>query len=216
MNFFQKIYYNNKPLILTTDSRHYINMHDAADYLLLTGAIKENYLVAMEYLESQNTPGVIIADNSEQALLDGIHQLYSPIDAAGGVVFNERNEVLMIYRRGKWDLPKGKRDEGEDMEACALREVEEETGLKKLTLGKKISDTYHVYAQHGQHLLKRTAWYEMHTTSDEKLVPQQEENIEEARWVSADELPPILEKTYEAIIEVLGKSGIMDDDGSDV
>lgn len=208
MYFAQKIYYNNKPLILTNDSKTYIRDNDTADYLLLTGAIRENYKVAMEYLESANTPGVIIEDTSPENLLGQMHQLYKPIDAAGGVVFNEAKEILMIYRRGKWDLPKGKRDEGESMEDCAIREVQEETGLKNVSLGKKICDTYHVYSQNNTNLLKRTAWYEMHTSINEKLVPQQEENIEEARWIGEDDWSLVLSKTYEAIIEVLDHAGL--------
>jgi 8-oxo-dGTP pyrophosphatase MutT (NUDIX family) len=208
MYFAQKIYYNNKPLILTNDSKTYIRDTDTADYLLLTGAIRENYKVAMEYLESATTPGVIIEDASPEALVEQMHSLYKPIDAGGGVVLNEAGDVLMIYRRGKWDLPKGKRDDGESMEECAVREVKEETGLKNIALGKKICDTYHIYSQNNKNLLKRTAWYEMHTSVNEKLVPQQEENIEEARWINEDDWSLVLSKTYEAIIEVLGSAGL--------
>ena len=68
------------------------------------------------------------------------------IIAAGGLVLNEKNELLMIFRRNKWDLPKGKLDEGESIEACALREVKEETGLQKLKLEKFIDITFHDYA----------------------------------------------------------------------
>ena len=109
----------------------------------------------------------------------------------------------MIYRRGKWDLPKGKRDDGEEIDYCALREVSEETGLQQLTLGDKICDTYHVYAQNGQSLLKCTAWFKMFGSSKEKLVPQKEENILDARWINIREMGPVVFKSYEAIREVL-------------
>ena len=117
-------------------------------------------------------------------------------------------EVLLIFRRGVWDLPKGKCDEGETIDACALREVSEETGLRKLKLGEKICDTYHVYSQNKQNLLKRTAWYKMKGTVKEEPVPQAEENIQEVRWVKDEDLPLIAFKSYEAIREVMQKAGV--------
>lgn len=209
MDFIQKIYYNNKPLILTTDGRGYIKAYAAAaDYLLLDGALPRNFRVATEHLDKQGTTGVIITDASAKALVKELHSIYTPIDAGGGVVLNEDGNVLMIYRRGKWDLPKGKRDEGEEIDYCALREVSEETGLEQLTLGDKICDTYHVYTQGGENLLKRTTWYKMFGTRKEKLIPQKEENIMEARWVAEKDLGPIVASSYEAIQEVLHEAGM--------
>lgn len=208
MPFDRKIYYYNKPLILTDDAGHYIaNRPEAASYLLLKGGSDESTVQAIRHLEKPRATGVIIEGATEEALLAEIHKTYSPIDAAGGVVRNEHGDVLMIHRRGKWDLPKGKRDEGEDMETCALREVEEETGLKEMTLGPKICDTYHIYSQFGQDLLKRTAWYEMHTTTREILIPQAEENISEVRWIGEKDLTAAASQTYEAIKEVLRCAG---------
>ncbi len=208
MYYAQKIYYTNKPLILTNDARSYVKEHPvAAGYLHLVGAFQRNFRLGFHHLEKFHGLGCIIEDISPQALQYELHRLYAPIDAAGGVVTNEDGNVLMIYRRGKWDLPKGKRDEGEDMPACALREVSEETGLQQLKLGEKICDTFHIYSQHKQALLKRTAWYHMDGTAREKLIPQAEENIEEARWVSAESITPILRKTYDAIKEVLKEAG---------
>jgi 8-oxo-dGTP pyrophosphatase MutT (NUDIX family) len=209
MYFVQKIYYNNKPLILTNDSASYLKEHPvAAGYLSLTGAFMRNYRLAIDHLDKPRTLGAVIEDLSPKELQAQLHQLYTPIDAAGGVVRNEHDEVLMIYRRGKWDLPKGKRDDGENMAECALREVSEETGLKKIKLGDKICDTYHVYAQNNKQLLKRTAWYHMEASVKEILEPQTEENILEARWIQEDELAPVVFKTYDAIKEVLQEAGI--------
>lgn len=208
MEYAQKIYYTNKPLILTNDARSYIKEHPlASGYLLLTGAFPRNFRLAFQHMDKFHSLGCIIEDISLQALQRELHKLYEPIDAAGGVVQNEDGNVLMIYRRGKWDLPKGKRDDGEDMASCALREVTEETGLHQLELGEKICDTYHIYSQHKQALLKRTAWYHMNGTAKEELVPQAEENIEEARWISAEGINPVLRKTYDAIKEVLKEAG---------
>lgn len=208
MNFTQKIYFNNKPLILTNDSKGYISQHAiAAGYPLFTGAFTRNYRLAFAHLEKPGTLGAIIEDVSPESLQKELYELYTPVDAGGGVVTNEAGAVLMIYRRGKWDLPKGKRDDGEDIGQCAIREVSEETGLQKITLGEKICDTYHVYAQNRQNLLKCTAWYKMKGVSSEKLVPQKEENIQEARWIGDKELGKIVYKSYDAIREVLELAG---------
>lgn len=104
------------------------------------------------------------------------------IQAAGGLVHNTAGKALVIYRRGYWDMPKGKLDKGETPSAAALREVEEETGLKNLVLGRELPNTYHTYRTDKRRILKRTYWYEMQTT-DTELVPQAEEDIEQAEWV---------------------------------
>jgi 8-oxo-dGTP pyrophosphatase MutT (NUDIX family) len=209
MDFAQKIYYNNKPLILATSSRQYIADHAIAEgYLSFTGAFTRNYRLAMQHLDKPGTLGAIIEDVSSASLQKQLHDLYDPIDAGGGIVVNEKDEVLMIYRRGKWDLPKGKRDKGEGIDECALREVSEETGLQNLTLADKICDTYHIYSQNKQNLLKRTAWYRMKASSTEELVPQKEENILEARWIHPDDLGSFVYKSYEAIREVLLQAGL--------
>ena len=209
MNFSQKIYFNDKQLILTTDKEGYINNNRAAEtYIFFNGASLRSYTQAVLQLEKPGTTGAIIEDVSMDSLLGQLHALYHPIDAAGGVVLNEHDELLMIYRRGKWDLPKGKLDEGEDIELCALREVREETGLQQLTIESKICDTYHIYSQYNEQLLKRTAWYKMKGTSADKLKPQKEENILEARWVNEVGLQPLAAKSYEAVREVLRTAGL--------
>lgn len=208
MEFAQKIYYNNKPLIITTSSQQYIASHPvAAGYLAFTGASMHNYQLATGHLDKAGTLGAMIEDASADSLRKELYSIYEPIDAGGGVVLNEDGAVLMIYRRGKWDLPKGKRDEGEDIAACALREVSEETGLVELELAEKICDTYHIYSQNKQNLLKRTTWYRMEGTAAEALVPQKEENILEAKWIKPDALAEYAYKSYDAIREVLLQAG---------
>lgn len=208
MIFSRKIYYNNKPLILTADAHSYKKDVPAnGGFLTLTGAFGRNFRLAFQHLSAPRTSGAIIEDISPEALLHELHLLYTPIDAAGGVVENEGGDVLMIYRRGRWDLPKGKRDEGEDMSTCAVREVQEETGLQTLALRDKICDTYHIYEQRGLRLLKTTAWYTMHGKRADTLLPQAEESITEARWIAQTDLGPVVFKSYEAIREVLHSAG---------
>jgi 8-oxo-dGTP pyrophosphatase MutT (NUDIX family) len=212
MNFIQKIFYNDKPLILTTDRDAYINDNPVAEtYEFFDGASLRSYTMALQYMDRPGTRGAVIEDISANSLLSQLHAMYQSIDAGGGVVFNERNDILMIFRRGKWDLPKGKLDKGETIEVCALREVTEETGLTNLSLGEKICDTYHIYTQNNEQLIKRSAWYRMAGTSADKLKPQKEENILEARWVNEKELPAFAAKSYEAIRDVLRMTKVLKD-----
>lgn len=132
------------------------------------------------------------------------------IPAAGGVVNNDKGELLLIYRKGKWDLPKGKLDPGEEAEEAALREVEEETGVQELILDGFLCHSYHLYrdphagpADRGW-ALKTTWWYLMSTLSNAPLVPQAEEQISEVRWFSRAELQDLdLLNTHENIRLVL-------------
>lgn len=117
------------------------------------------------------------------------------IHAAGGVVFNEHNEVLMIYRLDKWDFPKGKVEAGEQYDEAALREVEEETGLHGITLGDALPSTFHTYTLHGEPILKETHWYRMSAPA-QPLTPQTEEDITQATWVPADQVHTLLQNSY--------------------
>jgi 8-oxo-dGTP pyrophosphatase MutT (NUDIX family) len=208
MFFTKKIYINNKPLILTNTITQYITKHAiAAGYLTLKGAFARNFRMAHKHLMGPRSLGVIIEDLSPSALIAELEKCYTPIAAAGGVVTEPEGGVLMIYRRGKWDLPKGKQDEGESMENCAQREVMEETGVPELTMGNKICETYHVYAQGGTDLLKTTHWYHMHTNASHKLIPQQEENIIDVQWIPEAQLGKFVKQSYDAIGDILRQSG---------
>jgi 8-oxo-dGTP pyrophosphatase MutT (NUDIX family) len=130
------------------------------------------------------------------------------IQAGGGLVENEKGEILFMFRRGKWDLPKGKLDPGETLESCALREVEEETGVGQLQLIRFLIITEHIYQERGQFILKRTHWYLMNADSNQPLIPQKEEDITELKWVGTQDHEMILENTYPGILEVLRAGGI--------
>lgn len=209
MIFSKKIYINDKPLILTTDKGDYLAKNPEAEaYMVMSGANKENILSAISQLDKPTLDGIMIEGESEEIIEKQLSKLFRPITAAGGIAYNEDNAILMIYRRGKWDLPKGKLDEGEGIEECALREVMEETGLEHLTITEKIIDTYHIYHQNNEQFLKLTVWYKMTGTKADKLLPQKEENIIEARWVAQKDLAPFASRTYEAIREVLHLAGM--------
>ncbi len=125
---------------------------------------------------------------------------YTIIKAAGGLVFKE-GEVLLIYRLKKWDLPKGKLDDGESSKMGAVREVEEECNIK-VELGKKICSTWHTYKRNGKRILKKTNWYTMHCVDDSEMRPQIEEDIEHLKWMNDREAYQALYNSYASIRQV--------------
>jgi mutator protein MutT len=129
------------------------------------------------------------------------------IIAAGGLVSNEKNELLMMFRRGKWDLPKGKVDEGETLETAAVREIEEETGIKNVSLDKLVGITNHEYFEKhlNEDVIKETHWFVMHASSKTKLIPQTEEDIEKIIWADDRELKECLKNTYSNIKQIIEK-----------
>jgi len=129
------------------------------------------------------------------------------IVAAGGLVFNDNNELLMIFRRKKWDLPKGKLDDGENIEACALREVKEETGLLQVEIKSFAGITYHEYFDKYSKadVIKETHWYKMHAPPDQPLIPQTEEDIEMIEWVDKKDIRSKLRNTYVNIHDIISE-----------
>lgn len=134
------------------------------------------------------------------------------IVAGGGLVLNEAGDLLMIFRRGKWDLPKGKLDEGETIEECALREVSEETGVLQMLMGELIGITFHEYFDKyiGEEVIKETHWFAMKANGRQELIPQTAEDITDIKWVNEEELPGCLENSYPTIVEIVQKAGILD------
>jgi 8-oxo-dGTP pyrophosphatase MutT (NUDIX family) len=111
--------------------------------------------------------------------------------------------VLLIFRRGKWDMPKGKLDEGEDLETCAIREISEETGLKSLKLIRPLQVTYHTYFERERHILKESHWYLVRCNRKTELTPQVEEDIEKCEWVPLNRTETYTGNMHASIIDVL-------------
>ncbi|MBQ5844792.1 MAG: NUDIX domain-containing protein [Alistipes sp.] len=124
------------------------------------------------------------------------------VEAAGGVVVNSRAEILMIYRRGRWDLPKGRIDFGEDAATAACREVVEETGVAGVKIVDTLSNTLHCYNVYGEWEMKLTHWFVMSCQS-EKTIPQSEEDIELVKWCVKEQVVENKKNTYPTIIEVI-------------
>ncbi|PCH77410.1 MAG: NUDIX hydrolase [Flavobacteriaceae bacterium] len=123
--------------------------------------------------------------------------------AAGGVVFNKKEEVLFIYRFGKWDLPKGHIEKGEGKKEAAIREVEEECGISALEIVKKLPTTYHMFERNGQMVLKITHWYQMFSSDQGPLVGQEEEGIELVCFKAKEAQDIALENSYKNIVLLL-------------
>lgn len=134
-------------------------------------------------------------------------QYYHKISAAGGVVLNENEEILMIFRRGKWDLPKGKVEDNESIEVTAERETKEETGLKELTVQRFLVTTYHTYTEKKELILKETHWYLYKTPGVPELTPQLDEDIFKAEWVKPGNLSQYLANSFRLIVDVLKEAG---------
>jgi len=131
------------------------------------------------------------------------------IEAAGGVVENDKGDLLFIYRNKKWDLPKGKLEKGEKKKEGAIREVEEECGIKVGGIGKKICATYHTYISRGEVVLKRTHWYSMSYEGTGKLKPQRDEGITKVLWFKPEQTAPIVKNTFPSIMDVLIKLDLL-------
>ena len=143
-------------------------------------------------------------DNFEE-LLALFKSQFKYIEAAGGFIRNEFGEYLFIFRREKWDLPKGKLEEGETPEIAAIREVQEETGLQKITENSYRCSTWHTYELRGEQILKQTYWYNMEAPKSQDSKPQTEEEITELQWIEPKDFEKILKNTFPSIISVINE-----------
>ncbi|MCE2786917.1 MAG: NUDIX hydrolase [Bacteroidota bacterium] len=194
-----KIFINEKPFIITEK--------DSDDILYakcrrVTYA-PEKVLEFIKDTEGMSSKGMLLLTDDSNFAFNDFYTHFVAIEASGGVVFNDKNELLLIKRMGKWDLPKGKIDAGETLEEAALREVEEECGIGSLTLGKKLPPTYHTYKMHNHRFLKITRWFEMRTAWDKELIPQTEEQITEAAWFAMKKKDLKELDTYTSISDLL-------------
>jgi ADP-ribose pyrophosphatase YjhB (NUDIX family) len=199
-----KIYFDSKPLYLIDELTPSFNeLKEQKDTIYMYG-ISNAYMQSMprQIQEPAYNQGIIYHENLSE-LKNVFFKQFNIIKAGGGLVLNDQDEVLMIFRRSKWDLPKGKLDEGETIEECALREVQEETGLKNVVLGKGLGITYHTYTERGTLILKETTWFAMTASGNVILKPQTEEDILEAKWVNKEGLEECKKNSYPTIVEML-------------
>jgi 8-oxo-dGTP pyrophosphatase MutT (NUDIX family) len=196
------VFINNRPVYLVNNRYReafkrntiWMRYHEGLMGLLLQITHFENHFFSEAY----------IVGDPEQ-MMQEIRDTAKEIHAAGGLVRNESGELLMILRNGKWDLPKGKIDDGESIEQAALREVQEECGLSQIQLLQPAGTTYHTYADKEQLFLKTTHWFTMSASNSEKLVPQTTEGIEQVKWMNESQVNAALENSFASVVSLLSR-----------
>lgn len=187
-----KVFVNDKPLFLTNQTQKETDF----DLFLLESVDIKKLIVK---LFQGKVDKAFLYHPDEKEILKTLKSKLPVQKAAGGLVYNKKNEVLFIFRNGKWDLPKGGLEKGETNEVAAIREVQEETGIDNLIITDKLQKTYHIFKRNGRYKLKVTQWYEMRSSSTQKLIPQSEEGIEKVAWLDAKAANEALTNSYENI-----------------
>lgn len=165
-------------------------------------------LKIVKKIEKGKLHKVLLYSKNESKLLKRLHKKLPLVIAGGGLVLNQENEFLFIHRNGKWDLPKGKANRFEPIKRTAKREVEEETGVKKLKITEKLGRTYHVFNRKSTLKLKLTHWYLMETNYTGALTPQLDEGIEQAVWLKKEVAQDALKTSYSNIKELFPEGNL--------
>jgi 8-oxo-dGTP pyrophosphatase MutT (NUDIX family) len=191
----QEIFVGNKPIVLTTKVEP---ESDFKNYLIDTVDINK----VLYNLKKEKYKSIRLIGDNEEVLLKKFLRLLPNIVAGGGKVVNSDGKILFIFRNGKWDLPKGKAEQKETIDQTALREVEEETGVKGISITKPLEITYHIFKRNDQYFIKKTYWFEMFSDYIGDLKPQIKEGITKVKWVSPKKLKKVKKNIY-ANIEAL-------------
>jgi 8-oxo-dGTP pyrophosphatase MutT (NUDIX family) len=202
-----RIYINEKAILLSTTQPEQIEKYQKID--------AEHFDLQLIYTWVAVQPGnffYVLCDDPK-VFLKKITKTVKLVEAAGGLVQHEDGNHLFIYRNEKWDLPKGKIEKGEKTKVAAVREVEEECGIKVAKLEDKICKTYHMYIYKGVIVLKKTHWYLMRHKGKAKLVPQTEEGITAVRFFNREQVAAIVSNTFPSIMDVLEKAGLLEERG---
>ena len=194
-----KVFIKNKPLFFIENDEDISTLDSQFVYSCDSVTQKKKILD----LHSSSGSNIYVKGASFDAIWELFFGTFKTVQAAGGVVINNKDQVLFIFRNGFWDLPKGKVEDAEVIEIAAVREVEEECGISKPTLISKLLITHHTYDTYGENCMKPTHWYLMQYDGDEELLPQVEEGITNVRWVSQEEISSKMLNTYGSIIDVI-------------
>lgn len=184
-----EVFVNEKPLILTDK----IVEPGMGKYFMMN---QEQVMSAVNSLRKNKLPKAYIYHPNREEILNKFTEYIPRVVAAGGVVTNPQGKVLFIYRNDKWDLPKGVIKKKESLEDCALREVEEETGVKDLVIENFLRTTYHIFKRNSKLKLKEVHWYAMKTDYEGELVGEEKEGIEKVRWKGPRKIRRALENSY--------------------
>jgi len=196
-----KVFYDNRAICFIDDFETWFAKESGLFYQFIS--IEHLQIIIKTFTKIKEIPQLFIINEDIEATFTAYQRLYTLIEAGGGVVQSSNDEILAIKRHGKWDLPKGKLEHGETPEKGALREVEEECGIKNLAAKGLLTHTYHTYVLNEQPILKKTYWYSMEHSGDGQLTPQAEEGITEVNWFPKHQLDAVISNTYASIIDVL-------------
>lgn len=198
------IYFGDKPVILCNEINKEMNeiLHHP-DAVFVDEVSPRAIKSMLHEIKKAEFHAGVIWHNDLNKLKEAFFKNFQIIEAAGGIVQNEKKDILFINRLGKWDLPKGKIEAGEKEEEAAVREVMEETGVSGLYLKKKIGETYHVYDEFGKHFLKISHWYYMTCPFTQIFIPQTVEDITEVKWVKTMDIKEPMQNTYPSIKNIL-------------
>ena len=201
-----KINFNDKTIFLVQQNDMSLDSIATLKNVIFIPTTTESEIInTIKSLWNDTSLDICITHEEIDFLIRCFFSQFHIIEAAGGLVLNKNKEMLFIFRRGKWDLPKGKMEAGETPEICAEREIEEETGVNQLQLIHKIIDTYHIYEERGQQILKKTYWFYFTTKFEGEPTPQIEEDISSIRWIGKKNLKLPLNNTYDSIMDVIDK-----------
>ena len=196
-----KVFFNERIVFLTHDFLKSFQENQGLFYKFREkDELRELLLV---FLALKKISQLFICHNNLDVLFREFSSCFKYIEAAGGLVRNSSGEILFINRFDKWDLPKGKIESRESAEKTSLREVEEECGLSGLNIISELQPTYHTYYENNLPHLKKTRWFLMSYTGDQRPEPQTEESITEIIWAGEKELKMVRRNTYPSIIDIL-------------
>ncbi|NVN19145.1 NUDIX domain-containing protein [Muricauda sp. HICW] len=187
-----EVFVNEAPLILTNERPQDSN----GNLFSLDG---DSIVEAIKLLSKKKVQKAYLYHPDEKKILKLFMHKIPVVVAGGGFVINRKGKVLFIYRNGKWDLPKGKVDKGESIENAAIREVEEETGVKDLVIDRFLQTTYHIFKRNGEYRLKQTHWFIMSTDYTGKLIPEKSEGIKKVKWKGSRKTKKALKNSYHNI-----------------
>ena len=189
-----KVFINKLSIILTSKNK---SLSKENSFLLTSITLNEILKKVRKHKK------IFLYHPKKSELLKVFKSKIKVIFASGGIVKNDNNQILFIYRRGKWDLPKGKAEKGESIRETAVREVIEETGIEKLKIDKYFSNTFHIVRNNKKYFLKETSWFLMSSNFKGKLKPQLNEGIKSVKWKTFDDAKKIKKKTYGNISIIL-------------
>ncbi|ALJ01534.1 hypothetical protein DC20_17040 [Rufibacter tibetensis] len=194
----EKIFKHKYDLVLGKDDQ-FSSKDLVGDVLIrdVDSVLIDRLVRLMEVKKLKKLESLTLVTDKKKKLIEHLKDQFKIIKAAGGLVIKD-GKILMIYRLGMWDLPKGKIKKSEAPDLGALREVEEECNIKVAITG-ELPNTWHSYAYKGNKILKKTSWYTMQCLDDTYMKPQAEEFIEEVRFMTPDEVLEVLPESYTSI-----------------